>query len=101
MENRRITLDEAAGLSYLSKDKITFSLNGEFPAACVYEGEEKTEYDRVWLHRVFPFDLAEEFISVQTGDNEELGIIRRLDDFDEATVKSSEKILKENISHLR
>ena len=79
MEEKRITLDEAAGLSYLSAEDIVFSKNGEFPAARIASGEE---YDRVWLHRVFPFDLADEFISVQTKDNEEIGIIRRLSDFD-------------------
>ncbi len=84
MEDKRITLDEAAGLSYLSPEDIYFSKNGEFPRAKLADGEE---YDRVWLHRVFPFDLSDEFISVQTKDNEEIGIIRRLSDFDEEVQK--------------
>lgn len=87
MENKKITLDEAAGLSYLDKENIAFSRNGEFPCATVTDGEEKTEYERVWLHRVFPFDAKEEFISVQTKDGEEIGIIRRLSDFDAETVE--------------
>ncbi len=82
MEDKRITLDEAAGLSYLGADDIAFSKNGEFPSAKLSGGEE---YQRVWLHRVFPFDLTDEFISVQTKDNEEIGIIRRLSDFDAET----------------
>ncbi len=78
MEEKRITLDEAAGLSYLATADICFTKNGEFPGAKLADGKE---YDRVWLHRVFPFDLSEEFISVQTKDNEEIGIIRRISDF--------------------
>lgn len=83
MENEnRITLNEAAELSYLSSDSISFSKKGDFPCAEMADG---TQYDRVWLHRVFPFELKDEFISVQTKDNEEIGIIRRISDFDSET----------------
>ncbi len=85
MENEnRITLDEAAGLSYLSPDMITFSKKGDFPCAEMADGKQ---YERVWLHRVFPFDVKDEFISVQAKDNEEIGIIRRISDFDSETAK--------------
>jgi len=79
----RMTLDEAAGLSYMTPDTAVFGKNGEFPSLTLKGDEGETEYERVWLHRVFPFDLGEEFISVQTKDGEELGIIRRLTDFSE------------------
>ena len=82
MEDKRITLDEAADLSYLTPKDITFAKNGEFPMA---ETSDGAKHDRVWLHRVFPFELSEEFISVQTKDSEEIGIIRRLSDFDGET----------------
>ena len=82
MEDKRITLDEAADLSYLTPKDITFAKNGEFPMA---ETSDGAKHDRVWLHRVFPFELSEEFISVQTKDSEEIGIIRRLSDFDDET----------------
>lgn len=84
-ENKRISLDEAAGLSYMTPEKAKFEKKGEFPCLTLKTDEGETTYDRVWLHRVFPFDLTEEFISVQTKDNEEVGIIRSLSDFDEAT----------------
>lgn len=86
-EVNRISLDEAAGLSYMSPETATFAKNGEFPSLTLKTDEGETAYDRVWLHRVFPFDLAEEFISVQAKDNEEVGIIRNLLDFDESTVE--------------
>ncbi len=80
MNEKRITLDEAAGLSYLTPEDITFGKNGDFPKAVLSSGKE---YDRVWLHRVFPFDLTDEFISVQTKDGEEIGMIRRISEFDD------------------
>ncbi len=80
--NKRITLDEAAGLSYLTPESIVFSKNGDFPKVRLAGGEE---YDRVWLHRVYPFELTDEFISVQTKDGEEIGMIRRISDFDSET----------------
>ena len=82
MEDKRITLYEAANLSYLTPKDITFAKNGEFPMA---ETSDGAKHDRVWLHRVFPFELSEEFISVQTKDCEEIGIIRRLSNFDDET----------------
>ncbi len=82
-DTKRITLDEAAGLSYLSPETAKFEKRGEFPALTLITDEGETFYERVWLHRVFPFDLEDEFISVQTKDSEEIGIIRRLSDFDE------------------
>lgn len=84
-ETKRISLDAAAGLSYMSKETARFSKKGEFPALTHTVDGETTEYDRVWLHRVFPFDLEDEFISVQTKDGDEIGIIRNLSDFDKET----------------
>ncbi len=86
-ETKRISLDEAAGLSYMSPETATFGKKGEFPCLTLKTDDGEENYDRIWLHRVFPFDLAEEFISVQAKDNEELGIIRYLSDFDDATVE--------------
>ena len=77
--DKRNSLCDVAGLVYLTPDNATFTMKGEFPAAKVNGNDE----DRVWLHRVFPFDMEWEFISVQTKDNEELGIIRDLSDFPE------------------
>lgn len=83
--DKRVSLDEAAGLSYMTPETATFSKKGEFPSLTVKEGGEETVYDRVWLHRAFPFDLLDEFVSVQTKEGDEIGIIRRLSDFDEDT----------------
>ena len=77
--DKRNSLCDVAGLVYLTPENASFTMKGEFPAAKINEKDE----DRVWLHRVFPFDMEWEFISVQTKDNEELGIIRDLSIFPE------------------
>lgn len=56
------------------------------PAVTVRElGDGKVEKtaERVFLSRAFPFDMPYEYISVLDRDKKELGLIRRLDDFDE------------------
>ena len=92
--DNRITLAVAAGLSYMTPETATFSKNGEFPALTLKSEEGETSYERIWLHRVFPFDLTDEFISVQTKDGEEIGIIRDLADFDDDTAS----ILREEMN---
>ena len=80
---KRISLDEAAGLSYLSPDKAVFEKKGEFPALTLKGDDGETVYDRVWLHLVFPYDLTDEFVSVQNKEQEELGLIKKVSDFDD------------------
>lgn len=84
-DNKSISsLAEAAGIVYLDSDNCKIFKNGDFIGATVKEadGEEKT-YDRVWLHRSFPFDRPWEYISLQNKDQEEIGLIRTLDVFSE------------------
>jgi hypothetical protein len=46
--------------------------------------EEKT-FDRIYLHRAFPFDYPYEYISVIDKDNKEIGLISSIADFDDET----------------
>lgn len=85
------TLCDVAALSYLSKSTAHFSKRGDFLALTLEKDGEKEEFERVWLHRVFPFDAPDEYISVQTREAQEIGLIRRLSDFDGEEVE----ILKE------
>ena len=50
-------------------------------------GEGRKEYGRVVLHRAFPFGNTDSFISVLTVENEELCVIRSLDDLDPESEK--------------
>lgn len=83
-ENReKITgLFEAAGIVYLDFDNCRFIKRGDFLGAKINTGEAK-EYERVWLHRSFPYEKPENYISVQDSDGEEIGLLRSLDSFDE------------------
>ena len=85
-ENKNIyTLADAAEIVYLTKENAKFFKNCDFLAAEITapdeDGNLKTEkHERVWLHRSFPFNMPEEYISVQNKDQEELGLIKKLSD---------------------
>jgi len=50
-------------------------------------GNSIEKYDRVNLHRAFPYKYPREYISVRTVDGKEIGVIRNIDDYPEETVK--------------
>lgn len=76
---------EAAGILYLSPDNCSFSVNGDFLSVTLTHGGEVKSYSKVSLHRLFPYDKRDEFISVLDEDKVEIGIIETLDIFDDAT----------------
>lgn len=55
------------------------------PQPIRYTEDGRRDYGRVLLHRSFPFEAPDSMISVQTEDETEIGIIRKLSDFDETT----------------
>ncbi len=93
-ENKAVTLKEAANIKYLSPDDAVFEKNGDFIKAKIKFDCEEKEYPRVWLHRSFPFNMPENYISVQDSESEEIGMIRSLSDFDEET----RKVLSDELS---
>ncbi len=81
-------LSDVAEIRYLHRGNTEIFLKNGFPGAriqCRQEDGSETveEHNRIWLHRAFPFDLLKEYISVQNKDQEEIGLIRELADFDE------------------
>lgn len=54
--------------------------------------DEWRDVGRVWLHRAFPFDAPDEFVSVLDGDGNEYGLIRSLAVF--AGVPEAEALLR-------
>jgi len=87
-ENKNeIMLEKAARIIKIDASNSTFEMKNRFLTLIHTEdGEEKT-YDRVFLHRAFPHELMWEYISVIAEDNKEIGLIYKIDDFDEDTVK--------------
>lgn len=79
-ERRERTLAEISVTVWLTDQNASFSLKNGF--LYIKHGEEE---QRAFLCRQFPFEMLWEFISVLDDNQQEIGIIRRLDDFsDEA-----------------
>ncbi len=83
-------LEEAAGIVYLTPEKCSFFKCGDF-LSCTMKNEDKT-YQRVNLHRLFPFDNPYSLISVLDPDSVEIGIIEDVGNFGEQS-----KLIKDEI----
>lgn len=86
-------LDELLKVNYLLPSNAEFyETKGGF-AALRFKGED---FGRVNVIRAFPFTCPFEFLSIRKneGKNEEIGIIEKLEVFDQATVKLIEKQLE-------
>ena len=79
------TISQSAELKYLTPENIKFDITVNGFVTASFEGEEG--FSRVFLSRIFPHDLTEEFISVTDREGNEYGIIRSLADFDEDTAQ--------------
>lgn len=82
----KVSLKDVITITYLTPDNTVFAEKEGFISLSVAEkdengSEKKTDYERVFLHRTFPFEMPEEYISVLNKDKEEIGIIKKLTDF--------------------
>lgn len=75
--------EQNAELKYLTPENVQFDLTPNGFVTAKFEGGDF--YERVYLNRIFPHDLKEEFISVTDADSNEYGIIKSLDLFDRNT----------------
>ena len=80
----RMPMDTSTEIKKIDKTNATFCMKNGFLSMTKKEenGEEKV-YDRVFLHRAFPFELLWEYISVLDPDQIEIGIIFNIDDFED------------------
>lgn len=71
--------------TYFTPENAIFRDAGGFLSLKILPGEdrEETEYDRVFLHRMFPFEEPERYLSVLDGEQKELGMIEDLSVFGE------------------
>ncbi len=74
-------LDKVVRIEYLNSAQARFSKNGDFIGLRIEKDGEISDYPRVFLHRMFPFEELWKEISVLTPDNEEVGMIASIDDF--------------------
>ena len=79
-------MDTSTEVKKLDASNTSFCMKNGFLSMTKKEenGEEKV-YDRVFLHRAFPFELLWEYISVLDSDQIEAGILFNLEGFDEET----------------
>ena len=86
-KTEKTALREVVTVRYITKDNAEFEKRGDFIRMKVRlpddEGrEEEKTFDRIFLHRAFPFDYPYAYISVLDEDSKEIGIIQEIDGLD-------------------
>ena len=86
----KTALREVIAVRYITKDNAEFEKSGDFIRMKVRlpdddGNEEEKTYDRIFLHRAFPFDYPYSYISVLDADAKEIGIIQDIDALGEET----------------
>ncbi len=92
MAEKKTSLGDVVSILYLTPANAAVSTKNEFLTLSLTapdeNGEAKTtQYDRIFLHRAFPFDHPESYISVQDTDKNEIGMIADLSVFPEETAE--------------
>ena len=82
-KNKISKINNNAELRYLTLDIVEFDSTPNGFVVAKFKGQDK--FERVYLSRIFPHDLTDEYISVVDSEMTELGIIKKLSDFDEKT----------------
>lgn len=85
-------MDTNAEMNYITPENCKFKLtdNGFILA----QVGSSNEWKRVFLSRIFPHDLPNDFISVSDEEQNEIGIIRSLDIYDEESREFMKKELE-------
>ena len=86
-QNNDMILERAARIVKLDKSVAAFKNENKFLTLTLSEDGEEKYYNRVFLHRAFPYELLWEYISVLDAENKEIGLIYNIEDFDEDTVE--------------
>lgn len=86
MSKQRAALSDVISILYLTPENAVFGEQNHFLTLTLTtreeDGTEKTaSYDRIFLHRAFPFDHPEQYISVQDADKNEIGMISAISVF--------------------
>jgi len=92
LDTKKTSLNDIVKVIYLNQGNSTFMIKNNFlTLETNLENEENVlenkYYDRVYLHRAFPFDNPFSYISVLDKDSKEIGFIREMSDFHEESQK--------------
>ena len=82
--------DNKLSIAFLEPDKCKFSFNQNGFLVLSIDGENK---GRVKLIRTYPYTLTDEYICVHDLEDKEIGIIRNLNDLDDASRENAQKEL--------
>ena len=85
MSENQVQADLAANIIKLNAENAEFYIKNGFPAMNLTMDGEKKEYERVFLHRAFPFELLWQYISVLDADGKEIGVVYDVEDFGKET----------------
>lgn len=91
-EKNAVKADKSEGGDKPADKSDTDKTDGEVPANApggqlAADGDGRSFWPRIYLHRAFPFDKPFEYISVLDKDMKELGLISSIDDFPPETAQ--------------
>lgn len=83
----KTALREVVAVTYITKENSKFEICNDFLKLTLTVPNEDgivetNTYDRIFLHRAFPFDYPYSYISVLDLESRELGLIKDIDEFD-------------------
>lgn len=83
--------EKSARIVRLGKNNSKFEFKNGFLALILTEDGEDKRFDRIFLHRAFPYELPFEYISVLGEEKKEIGIIYNINDFDSDAISLIKK----------
>lgn len=91
-EQNKNSLRDVVAVLYITRENAKFNKENDFVTMTLTapndDGVTETKvYDRIFLHRAFPFDYPYSYISVLDSDSKELGMISDINDLGEETAK--------------
>ena len=91
-QNKSNALKEIVAIKYITKDNAKFEVVNDFIFMTVSLPDDdgkitEKKYDRIFLHRAFPFDFPYSYISVLDIESVEIGLIADIDAMGENNAK--------------
>ena len=91
-QNKSNALKEIVAIKYITKDNAKFEVVNDFISMTVSLPDDdgkitEKKYDRIFLHRAFPFDFPYSYISVLDIESVEIGLIADIDSMGENNAK--------------
>lgn len=90
IQTEKTALREVVAVTYITRENSKFEICNDFIKLTLTLPNEEgvleiKNYDRIFLHRAFPFDYPYSYISVLDIESQEIGLIAEIDAFDSET----------------